>query len=319
MKKICLTLIFLGSLLFSTPFAFAAKDLQNGVDHPLVERFPESYIAKYDVVEFDRYAIALSPPKKVSSKIYEADKVLNLEGKITRLVYSIDSKISNYEIYKNYLDAFEKSNAEIIYTCLEEACLEVVKNYSRFYKQSLGRAFHDKALPFYSVAKFTQADAGDIYVIVLNGNARSLNQIMIHIVETKALELGKVSTNADALLNDLDTKGKAEVYDITFDTGKADIKSESQAALTEISKVLEQRPQMKLYVVGHTDDTGSLAINKNLSDQRAKAIVNYLINTHDIKNDRLYGVGVGPFAPVASNESEQGRQKNRRVELIKQL
>jgi outer membrane protein OmpA-like peptidoglycan-associated protein len=73
----------------------------------------------------------------------------------------------------------------------------------------------------------------------------------------------------------------------------------------------------KLYIVGHTDDTGSLSHNLDLSRRRAEAVVAGLVNDYEISGDRLTAFGAGPYAPVASNESEEGRKNNRRVELVK--
>jgi len=75
---------------------------------------------------------------------------------------------------------------------------------------------------------------------------------------------------------------------------------------------------LKVYVVGHTDNVGGLEPNMKLSQERAEAVVQALVSTHGIVASRMKGYGVGPFAPVSSNDSEEGRAKNRRVELVKQ-
>ncbi|MFZ1615620.1 MAG: OmpA family protein, partial [Holophaga sp.] len=107
-------------------------------------------------------------------------------------------------------------------------------------------------------------------------------------------------------------------YGITFDTGKADIKPSSEPALTEIAKLLKGQPALKLHVVGHTDNVAGLDLNLKLSKARAEAVVQALTTKHGIASNRLIPHGVGPVAPVASNDAEAGRAKNRRVELVKQ-
>ncbi len=116
---------------------------------------------------------------------------------------------------------------------------------------------------------------------------------------------------------DLARTGHVAVYGIYFDFGKADVKSESEPMLKEIAKLLQQDPRLKLHVVGHTDSVGELAYNLDLSRRRAQAVVQVLATKHGIAPGRLRGDGVGPLAPVASNDTEEGRAKNRRVELVK--
>jgi outer membrane protein OmpA-like peptidoglycan-associated protein len=87
--------------------------------------------------------------------------------------------------------------------------------------------------------------------------------------------------------------------------------------LTEIAKLLEQDPKLKLYVVGHTDNQGTLDMNMDLSRQRADAVVKVLTTKYSVAAARLHTLGDGPSAPVASNDTEEGRAKNRRVELVK--
>lgn len=116
----------------------------------------------------------------------------------------------------------------------------------------------------------------------------------------------------------LKTTGHVEVPGIFFDTGKSDLKPESDASVSEVAKLLKADPALKVYVVGHTDNVASLDLNAKLSQARAEAVVQALVGKHGIAAARLAGRGVGPLAPVASNDSEDGRAKNRRVELVKQ-
>jgi outer membrane protein OmpA-like peptidoglycan-associated protein len=109
------------------------------------------------------------------------------------------------------------------------------------------------------------------------------------------------------------------VNGILFDTGKAEVKPESAAALNEVVKLLQQDAKLKVYVVGHTDTVGALAANLDLSRRRALAVVQVLTSApYSVAADRLQAFGAGPYAPLASNDSEEGRTLNRRVELVKQ-
>lgn len=127
-----------------------------------------------------------------------------------------------------------------------------------------------------------------------------------------------VVADAAALSSGLKGTGHAVVNGILFDTGKADVKPESAPALEEIAKLLKQDTSLRLYVVGHTDNAGALAANLDLSRKRAAAVVQLLTTKYGVAADRLQSFGNGPYAPVASNDSEDGRALNRRVELVKQ-
>ncbi|MFQ5736510.1 MAG: OmpA family protein [Thermodesulfobacteriota bacterium] len=127
-----------------------------------------------------------------------------------------------------------------------------------------------------------------------------------------------VKVDANALSAEIDRTGHASIYGILFDTDKAEVKPESKQALGEIAKLLKQRAELKLYVVGHTDSVGSLDYNLDLSRRRAASVVKVLVQDYGIDRKRLKPAGVGPLAPVLANSSDGGRAKNRRVELVKQ-
>lgn len=136
------------------------------------------------------------------------------------------------------------------------------------------------------------------------------------VVETKMTQ--EVVANAAALSGGLSGNGHVIVNGILFDTGKADVKPESAPAMQEVAKMLKENPTLKVYVVGHTDNAGALAGNIDLSKRRAASVVQALTTQYGISAARLQAYGDGPYAPVASNDSEDGRSLNRRVELVKQ-
>ena len=137
------------------------------------------------------------------------------------------------------------------------------------------------------------------------------------IVEKEAMQQ-EVVANAEAMGNDINTTGHVSVYGIYFDTGKSEIKPESDAAISEIAKLLKNNGALKLDVVGHTDNAGSFDANIKLSKDRADAVVKALIDKYGIAAERLKSHGVASLAPVASNDTEDGKAMNRRVELVKQ-
>lgn len=140
---------------------------------------------------------------------------------------------------------------------------------------------------------------------------------VLTIVEKQAMTQ-EVTASAELFQAGLSSSGHVEVPGIFFDTGKSVLKAESDAAVAEIARLLKADPALKVYVVGHTDGVATLDLNMKLSQARADAVVQALVAKHAIAAGRLNGRGVGPLAPVASNDSEEGRAKNRRVELVKQ-
>jgi OmpA-OmpF porin, OOP family len=137
------------------------------------------------------------------------------------------------------------------------------------------------------------------------------------IVEREVMKQ-EVEANAEAMGNDINTTGHVSIYGIYFDTGKAEIKPESDAAIAEIAKLLKNNNALKVYVVGHTDNVGSFDANMKLSKDRAVAVTNSLISNYGIASSRLKAHGVSSLNPIASNKTEEGKAKNRRVELVEQ-
>jgi OmpA-OmpF porin, OOP family len=164
-----------------------------------------------------------------------------------------------------------------------------------------------------SIMKVTKGGK-EIWVHV---SAYITSEFELWIVEKAAMQQTIVA-DATALLNDMKQTGHVAVYGIYFDTGKSEIKPASDAALAEIAKLLKTSPALKVFIVGHTDNVGTIESNMKLSQARAEAVAQVLTGKHVIAAARLRGFGVGPLAPVASNDQEEGRAKNRRVELVAQ-
>jgi len=126
----------------------------------------------------------------------------------------------------------------------------------------------------------------------------------------------RLCKGAVPLYNRLTTDGKIITYAITFDIGKANIKPESMTEINRIAQLMKDNADIKFEVQGHTDNTGTVAGNQKLSEQRAQAIVNKLVEM-GIAADRLSAKGMGQSAPLADNSTDEGRAKNRRVEFVK--
>jgi outer membrane protein OmpA-like peptidoglycan-associated protein len=135
------------------------------------------------------------------------------------------------------------------------------------------------------------------------------------VVEKKALDVKASLLPAEEMKKELDAKGHVALY-INFDFDKADIKPDSKPIIDQIVKLLKDNPSLSLTVEGHTDNVGTPAYNMKLSDARARSVVAALTN-QGIEARRLKGVGYGQDKPIADNSTDDGRAKNRRVELVK--
>lgn len=189
--------------------------------------------------------------------------------------------------------------------------LAIIRNHQQAASTIGGTTqYEDQRYTTLKVAK----DAKEVWVQVDTAWGRGY---VLTIVEKQAM-VQEVVASAELFQSGLKATGHVEVPGIFFDTGKSELKAESDAALAEIAKLLKAEPALKVYVVGHTDNVASLDLNTKLSQARADAVVQALVAKQGIAAARLAGRGVGPLAPVASNDAEEGRAKNRRVELVKQ-
>jgi outer membrane protein OmpA-like peptidoglycan-associated protein len=262
----------------------AQEDQGGGKDHALFTRMPGYFIENYKHSEFDAF------------KFEDANgKPVTVEGRFTLINYSPKEQLkkdkqvpSPLAIGRNYQNAALKLGGEVL-----------------FQQLASGGGL--------TTMKLTK-DGQEVWVKV--GIGDSGYNYHVAIVERAAMEQ-QVTGNADAWRSDIGTTGHVAVYGIYFDTDKAMLKPESEPALAEIAKLLQADPKLNLRVVGHTDATGEYSHNMSLSEARAKAVVSALTSGHGIAAARLTAHGVGPLAPVASNDTEEGRAKNRRVELVK--
>lgn len=270
--------------------------------HPLVPAYPGSLMVQAaEVSAFDEFDLPTGPSK--DSKVSKSE---HIEGKVTMFTYWSPKGRSTLEIFRNYESAFKKAGFTTLFTCKGGQC------GGQIGLKGLGYLpYSDEAR--YLAVKLARPE-GDVYI----GMHAQTNDTKFVVVEVKPMETGLVKISADDLKKDLFQTGHVAVYEILFDTAKADLKPESDGALKEITTLLAKNPTLKLHVVGHTDNEGTLGQNLDLSRRRAQAVVTALSTKYKVAGTRLHSEGVGPLAPVASNDNEAGRTKNRRVELVKQ-
>lgn len=215
-------------------------------------------------------------------------KQVSIEGH----TYSIEYRMSpgaaepgELKLRRNVQDALKKIGGEVIFD----------DNFSKFSTIVLRKAGAETWVEVRSYSNFYR----------------------LWIVEREIMKQ-EVVANAQAMGDDIGSTGHVSIYGIFFDTGKSEIKPESDAAILEIVKLLKNDGALKLYVVGHTDNVGSLEANMKLSKDRADAVTRVLTGKHGVDAARVKAYGVASLSPVTSNDSDDGKAKNRRVELVRQ-
>jgi len=303
-------------------FAQRTTDIKGAKDYPLVSRFKGSVIEYYKMTKWDTYKL---PVFKDDATKPNYKNPLVLEGKIMRWQYSVSPDNNPAYVMKNYEKAFKTSGYKIL---LEgkpgEDFEEGPSSFSGdFYGgwnhlnlEKFGFAYspigNHKAI---IVAK-THKGNNDIYIVDVISDFSNTTLITQDVIEVAAVETGMVT--AKNISKDIAANGHIAIYDIHFDTGKSKIKSESAEALKNIAAYLNANKNKKYIVVGHTDNVGSFEANIDLSTKRAEAVVKELITKYGVNKDQLIPYGVGSVSPVASNLTEEGRAKNRRVEIVAQ-
>jgi OOP family OmpA-OmpF porin len=190
---------------------------------------------------------------------------------------------SELQIIRNYTNAIKKIGGTVEYETKYDAYLKVEKSGKEIWAHV--RAWND-------------GEGCDLTII----EKESMAQYVV--------------ADAKSLAQDISKTGHVKIYGIYFDTDSDVIKPESEPTLKVIADMLKANGSLKVYVVGHTDMTGAFEHNMELSNKRAEAVANALINKHGIAAARLKARGAGPLCPVSENKTEEGRKLNRRVELV---
>ncbi|WP_020570184.1 OmpA family protein [Neolewinella persica] len=320
-----LLLVFL-AIMFVPALVCAQTDVPGAEDHPLLTRYPGSQIAWYQTEKYFEYDLATGP---ITSYRYIKEREQHA-GQLYRIYYEITGspeEVSIGEVYADYLRAFQDAGITVINKALRPKANEfggsqwigVALGKQQPPNSSASKLFAGTASAGGKFALMGRVDrpSGPVYVAIYGERHSSkLVNFLVDILETKDAELGKVSLDPDYLADELAAKGSVSIYGIEFDFDSAKLKPASDEVIAEIAAYLVARPQVQLFVVGHTDMTGNLNYNRKLSLDRATAVVNHLETNHRIAKGRLTPDGVAFLAPKANNSSEDGRALNRRVELV---
>jgi outer membrane protein OmpA-like peptidoglycan-associated protein len=259
---------------------FAQEDAEGCKDPALFTRMPNFHIYRCEDIQFDKFEFWIS-----------SDKTQAVEG---------------HSIYVNY---YLNENAQA------PSGLQIVRNYTNAIKKLGGQLIYEYEDGGVQYVTLKLARNGQEIWAKVSGSGNGM--YFINIIEKESMNQDVVA-DASSMANTIKQSGKVAVYGIYFDTGKAVLKPESKGTLEEISKLLKTDPGLKLYVVGHTDNVGTYDSNMKLSMERATSVVNALVTQYSVNAASLKACGSGPVSPVASNDTEDGKALNRRVELVKQ-
>lgn len=316
MKFDRLLVIFLlgGLVLFGVSLrAMAENDLE------IVPIFEGSELIYDDIFDFEEFPVVLG------------ENTVNIfEGYIRRLWLKAPEGLSPNEIIENYEVEIENIDGRLLFKSRDPQSIEINEiDFSEYYstiREDKGMATQvfsfnhfPENLSEYMVSRVA-VDQVENFIIVAAGKghwaANQANDTFFEIVilEIEGLEMDMVMMAQ--IQEGMVVDGRVAIYDIYFETGESIVKSESEEALATIAEFLLYNSGKRYLVVGHTDYVGSFDMNLNLSEARAEAVVLQLVNDYGISQDQLIPIGVGPAAPLMSNQTEEGRTKNRRVEIV---
>jgi outer membrane protein OmpA-like peptidoglycan-associated protein len=298
-----------------------AKDIAGGSDHPLLHRYEGSML----------YMVGGENLGQAQVVETEAGKPVlrKVEGKTANRFYWGPKGRSALEVFRNYQQALSAAGFKILYACETDQCekakvqqlvqeLPREVNWKEF-NPHVSNIFNSANQPrFHLVSAARPGPGGNTYVMVALSNHDEYQRVrqFVQIVEPTVMEGGKVTVDTRAIQEGLQRDGKVALYGVTFDTNKAVIREQSAEQLEQMAKALQAQPRMKVFIVGHTDDQGEFDANLALSQKRAQAVADALAGKYGIAASRMTPRGVANLAPVASNASDEGRAKNRRVELV---
>ncbi len=296
--------IFLAFLLVFGVSAFSLA--QEDVDgHPLITPYQGS-TGGGEAWSYDQYQMITGFDFDARQAVTET-----IEGRVTRLYYANPDERSEFEIFTNYRDALDEAGFSEIWSCAGDG--ECTTGSSRnAFTQANGTRAYNGPNSRYAVGRLTYGERL-AYIAVTTGR----HGTSIDIIETSEMDRGMVVVTAEALLNALDTDGRVRVDGLLFAHDSDTLLPESEGALEILRDLLGSRPELEIYVVGHSDSTGSLAYNLDLSRRRAASVVRALVEDYAIPQRRLDAHGVGPLAPETSNDGDTGRSRNRRVEIVR--
>ncbi len=312
--------VWIAGTLAALIMPLTAADLPGSKDSPYIKRFDGSEIATYKARNFDRLNF-----------FEQADltKPTDIEGELIRIGYRLApaTQASSLEVFRNYEDELKSKGFQIINSgALSDLKLDTGFIAGALQDGGFDPGFFSGAIQNgYVISAVKHDAAGDIHLRVMTFEVTGPQfgwqagdiGVEVDSVRVKGVTNKMVDGTADDMSKQIAATGSVNLYGIYFDTDKTDLKPESKPTLDEVGKLMTSDAALKLKVVGHTDNVGSADHNNDLSMRRAQSVVHALVSGYSVDASRLIPFGAGFTQPIASNDTEEGRAKNRRVELVK--
>jgi OOP family OmpA-OmpF porin len=316
-----------------------AQDMAGAKDHPAIKRYAGSSIVGYDIKQFDSVDIPTSSFSKfnlTTGKREFANPPVVAEGRRTRIWYEAPGNTSSVQVFRNYAAELTAQGFTLLYDSTKDAKLGKWNGYlNGFSFQKAPLATNRSQFVFTGAAmdnintlsaqRERQGQTTYVHLVTVQWDKPNVTfkaqrgaYVALDVVDVGSLKQDMVAVSASDMSKAIASTGRIALYGILFDTAKAELKAESKPAMQEIANLLKSEPSLKLRVVGHTDNQGALDSNIALSKRRAEAVTAALTSSYGVAANRLSAFGVADLAPVASNSGEEGRAKNRRVELVPQ-
>jgi outer membrane protein OmpA-like peptidoglycan-associated protein len=304
-----------------------AADVPGSKDPAGLKRYEGTRTTFYEEKAFDSYTLPLGKlTKKPNVNIFA--KSLTLEGKVTKVTYiSNDPQRTALEVFRNYQSELAAGGWETLWEGTGE---ELSAGKGLLFHSLFGDRPGGTFAISHPGARYLAAKKGGAHLALFVANYKAgqvlpktlqpksgVPVIAVDLIETKAMEEKMVLVKAEEMASGILQQGSVNLYGFHFDTGSATLKPESDATLDEVAKLLKSDSALRLLVVGHTDIVGQFEGNIELSKNRAASVVSALTKRVPAAASRLTPCGVGYQCPIASNSSEEGRAKNRRVALVK--
>lgn len=333
-----------------------AQDVKGGRDHPLLRRVPGTVLVGYSQnahasLEFQTSTFADFDIE--SGKRRYTGPALVLDGGVTRMWYEAPGAATASQLYERHMQALSAQGFNTLYDSATDKAAAPDKWVNFLATFAAGKRDdipNNRSSKIFSSARTAslrtgtfQKDNTTVRLIAVDWpkaeeavQARQGAYISIDVVEARSLRsataapgtapqapapvqpqaLPPVSGPA-AWESALERGGRAPLTGIRFGSGDAQLDADSKATIVQLARYLKTHADMKLFIVGHTDATGDLRGNLELSRARAEAVLDALEEAGGVPRERLSAHGVGPLAPIADNGSSAGRAKNRRIELVR--
>ncbi|MFO7889970.1 MAG: OmpA family protein [bacterium] len=296
-------------------------------DHPALSRYKGAEIVAYQQQDYVPYVLPLGNQEErdgeFRGKRWYFSDYIDLEGKLTRIQYRVPMEEGIYKVFKNYENALKNAGYQILFTTSEKESSYPFWNEDVYHhewginpirSEDFVDPFGREGFRF--ITAKGNYKGNNLYFAIFINNYHEYIYITQDVIEINPMESGLVT--AKKIEDNIELSGFVSIYGIHFDTGKWNIKKESEPALKEIADFLKDHPENKYYIVGHTDNVGDFSFNKTLSEKRAHAVMNALITYYGINEQQLKAYGVASLSPVTSNATDTGKARNRRVEIVEQ-